>query len=107
MQEALTLTKENPMFTSVNNSGAKNAEILLTFEFRKNIFFKLNPKYTNKIKHGCTVARPKMWVYCNLLETIMVVRKQSVFALSLWVMHVYIETLILFDENLLKITKKS
>jgi hypothetical protein len=48
-----------------------------------------------------------MWVYCNLFETIMVVRNQSVFAFSLWVMHVYIETLILFDENLLKITKKS
>jgi hypothetical protein len=29
------------------------------------------------------------------------------FTLSLWVIHVYIEILILFDENLLKITKKS
>jgi hypothetical protein len=48
-----------------------------------------------------------MWVYCNLLETIMVVRKQSVFAFNLWIIYVYIETLILFDENLLKITEKS
>ena len=53
------------------------------------------------------VLRPKMWVYCNLFETIMVVRKRFDFAFSLWVIHVYIETLILFDENLLKITKKS
>ena len=28
------------------------------------------------------VLRPKMWVYCNLFETIMVVRKRFVFCLQ-------------------------
>jgi hypothetical protein len=41
------------------------------------------------------------------LKQLWLLESDLFFAFSLWVIHVYIETLILFDENLLKITKKS
>jgi hypothetical protein len=65
------------------NSWTKNAEILLNFVFPKNILkIKSEVHKCNWTEtYVCTVVRPKMWIYCNLLETIMVVRKQFIYYL--------------------------